>query len=153
MAHSTSRIPGFYQLPPSERLDKVIEIAGLGSEVRAHFSDTGNISSATADAMIENVIGTLNLPIGVATNLVIDGEEQLVPMATEESSVVAAVCNAARQCRASGGFYTDTSEPIMIAQVQLLDVPNPEFARLRLLSEFEQVKSICDATEIGRAHV
>lgn len=147
MAHSTSRIPGFYQLLPSERLEKVIEIAGLGSEIRTHFSDMGNIPSATADAMIENVIGTLNLPIGVATNLIIDGEEQLVPMATEESSVVAAVCNAARQCRASGGFHTDTSEPIMIAQVQLLDVPNPEFARLRLLSEFEQVKSICDATD------
>ncbi|HBS16727.1 MAG TPA: 3-hydroxy-3-methylglutaryl-CoA reductase, partial [Halomonas sp.] len=59
MAHSTSRIPGFYQLPPQERLEKVIEIAGLGSEVRTHFSDMGNISPAAADAMIENVIGTL----------------------------------------------------------------------------------------------
>ncbi|WP_249975700.1 hydroxymethylglutaryl-CoA reductase, degradative [Vreelandella olivaria] len=147
MTHATSRIPGFYQLLPHERLDKVIEIAGLEDEARGHFNDFGNIPAASADAMIENVIGTFNLPIGVATNLIIDGAEQLVPMATEESSVVAAVCNAARQCRDSGGFYTDTSEPVMIAQIQLVDVPNPEFARLRLLSKVERIKQVCDATD------
>ncbi|MCB8889597.1 hydroxymethylglutaryl-CoA reductase, degradative [Vreelandella malpeensis] len=144
---SGSRIPGFHQLSPEQRLDKVLAQTGLGDEVRSHFTDMGNVSPAAADAMIENVIGTLNLPIGIATNLIIDGEEPLVPMATEESSVVAAVCNAARQCRASGGFKTDTSAPLMIAQIQLLEVPNPAFARLRLLSEIEQIKAICDATD------
>lgn len=147
MAHPESRIPGFYLLSPEERLEKVVAIAGLGEDVRQHFSNMGNITPSAADAMIENVIGTLNIPIGIATNLIIDGQAQLVPMATEESSVVAAVCNAARQCRASGGFYTDTSAPVMIAQVQLIDVPNPEFARLRLLSEFEHIKHICDTTD------
>ncbi|MFM9271359.1 hydroxymethylglutaryl-CoA reductase, degradative [Halomonas elongata] len=147
MAHSTSRIPGFYQLSPADRLAKVIELTGMGETVQAHFADMGNVSPEAADTMIENVIGTLNLPIGVATNLIIDGDEQLVPMATEESSVVAAVCNAARQCRASGGFHTDTSTPVMIAQIQLVEVPNPEFARLKLLEAREQIQRICDATD------
>ncbi|MCA8862929.1 MULTISPECIES: hydroxymethylglutaryl-CoA reductase, degradative [unclassified Halomonas] len=147
MTIKSSRIPGFYQLSPRERLRKVAALSGLDATGEAHLADTGNLPAETADSMIENVIGTLNIPIGVATNLMIDGEEPLVPMATEESSVVAAVCNAARQCRASGGFYTDTSSPIMIAQVQLLGVSNPDFARLRLLEAREEIKRICDATD------
>ncbi|MGP9685546.1 hydroxymethylglutaryl-CoA reductase, degradative [Halomonas sp. AOP25-F1-15] len=147
MTTSTSRIPGFYQLSPRERLRIVADMSGLDAAGEAHLADTGNLPAGTADSMIENVIGTLNIPIGVATNLIIDGEEPLVPMATEESSVVAAVCNAARQCRDSGGFYTDTSSPIMIAQVQLIGVANPEFARLRLLDARDEIKRICDATD------
>ncbi|MGP9807810.1 hydroxymethylglutaryl-CoA reductase, degradative [Halomonas sp. AOP12-C2-37] len=147
MTTSTSRIPGFYQLSPRERLRIVADMSGLDAAGEAHLADTGNLPAETADSMIENVIGTLNIPIGVATNLIIDGEEPLVPMATEESSVVAAVCNAARQCRDSGGFYTDTSSPIMIAQVQLIGVANPEFARLRLLDARDEIKRICDATD------
>ncbi|OUE39226.1 hydroxymethylglutaryl-CoA reductase, degradative [Billgrantia desiderata SP1] len=147
MAHSTSRIAGFYQLSPRERLAKVAEIAGLDDACVAHFSNMGNLEPETADSMIENVIGTLNIPLGIATNLIIDGEEQLVPMATEESSVVAAVCNAARQCRDSGGFITDAAAPVMIAQVQLVEVPNPEFARLKLLQAREEIRQICDATD------
>lgn len=147
MAHSTSRIAGFYQLSPSERLAKVAEIAGLDDAGVAHLGNMGNLEPETADSMIENVIGTLNIPLGIATNLIIDGEEQLVPMATEESSVVAAVCNAARQCRDSGGFVTDAAEPVMIAQVQLVEVPNPEFARLKLLEAREEIRRICDATD------
>lgn len=147
MTINSSRIPGFYQLSPRERLRKVSALSGLDAAGEAHLADTGNLSAETADSMIENVIGTLNIPIGVATNLIIDGEEPLVPMATEESSVVAAVCNAARQCRVSGGFCTDTSSPIMIAQVQLLGVANPDFARLRLLEARDEIKRICDATD------
>jgi hydroxymethylglutaryl-CoA reductase len=147
MAHSTSRIAGFYQLSPSERLAKVAEIAGLDDADVAHLANMGNLEPETADSMIENVIGTLNIPLGIATNLIVDGEEQLVPMATEESSVVAAVCNAARQCRDSGGFVTDAAKPVMIAQVQLVEVPNPEFARLKLLAAREEIRQICDATD------
>ncbi len=147
MTTTTSRIPGFYQLSPRERLRKVAAMSGLDADGEAHLADTGNLPAEIADSMIENVIGTLNLPIGVATNLLIDGEEPLVPMATEESSVVAAVCNAARQCRESGGFHTDTSSPVMIAQVQLIGVPNPVFARLRLLEARAEIKRICDATD------
>ena len=79
--------------------------------------------------------------------MIVDGEDVLIPMATEESSVVAAVCNAARQCRDSGGFTTSLSGSLMIAQVQLIDVSNPEFARLQILENKERIREICDQTD------
>src|SRR5699024_11774009 len=103
-----------------ERLRRVAEAAQLSEAQISHLSNTGNLDAATADRMIENTIGTMNVPLGVATNLIVDGRETLVPMATEESSVVAAVSNAARQCRDSGGIHTSTSGQLMIAQVQLV---------------------------------
>lgn len=147
MTIETSRIPGLHKLAPKERLQKVVEAAGLDKEVLTHLGNTGNLDAATADSMIENVIGTLNIPLGIATNLVIDGEEVLVPMATEESSVVAAVCNAARQCRSTGGFTTAMSGSLMIAQVQLVGISNPEFARLQILEHKADIKTICDETD------
>jgi len=99
-----------------------------------------------ADKMIENVVATMNIPIGIATNLRIDGEDILVPMATEESSVVAAVCNAARQNYASG-FTTSVSGTLMIAQVQAVGVADPHAARLRLLEKRDEIKAICDACD------
>lgn len=147
MADKTSRIPGFYKLDPADRLARVAEAAGLDADAVSRLQDTGNLPLATADSMIENVIGTMNVPLGVATNLVIDGEEVLVPMATEESSVVAAVSNAARQCRDAGGITTAMSGACMIAQIQLVDVPNPEFARLKILEREDDIRAICDATD------
>ncbi|MBU2955558.1 hydroxymethylglutaryl-CoA reductase, degradative [Marinobacter sp. F3R08] len=147
MTKKTSRIPGLHKLSPKERLQQVVEAAGLSEEVLRHLGNTGNLDSATADSMIENVIGTLNIPLGVATNLVIDGEEVLVPMATEESSVVAAVCNAARQCRSTGGFTTAMSGSLMIAQVQLTGVRNPEFARLQILEHKADIQAVCNETD------
>tara|TARA_R110001599_G_scaffold1744_7_gene8760 strand:- start:801 stop:2030 length:1230 start_codon:yes stop_codon:yes gene_type:complete len=134
-------------MSPEERLQKVVEVTGLSEDVVRHLGNTGNLDSATADSMIENVIGTMNIPLGVATNMLVDGHDVLVPMATEESSVVAAVCNAARQCRSTGGFKTDMSNSHMIAQVQLLGVPNPEFARLQILEHKSHVQLICDETD------
>lgn len=147
MATTTSRIPGLHKLAPKERLQKVAEAAGLGNDAVAHLENTGNLDAGIADSMIENVIGTLNIPLGVATNMLVDGEEVLIPMATEESSVVAAVCNAARQCRSTGGFVTAMSGSQMIAQVQLVGVPNPEFARLQILEHKADIKAICDETD------
>jgi len=78
MTINSSRIPGFYQLSPRERLRKVADLSGLDATGEAHLADTGNLPAETADSMIENVIGTLNIPIGVATNLMIDGEDNLL---------------------------------------------------------------------------
>lgn len=122
MPIQSSRISGFHKLSMPDRLAKVIEVAGLDSAVEAQLSNTGNLDTAVVDSMIENAIGTMNIPLGIATNMIVDGEDVLIPMATEESSVVAAVCNAARQCRDSGGFVTSLSGSLMIAQVQLIDV-------------------------------
>ncbi|PCM45834.1 hydroxymethylglutaryl-CoA reductase, degradative [Marinobacter sp. ANT_B65] len=147
MSTQNSRISGFHNLSMAERLGKVIEVAGLSTDVADHMGNTGNLTAEIADSMIENAIGTMNIPVGVATNMIVDQQDTLIPMATEESSVVAAVCNAARQCRDSGGFITSMSGSLMIAQIQLVDVPNPEFARLQILEHKEEIRKICDETD------
>lgn len=143
----TSRIPGFHSMSIEARLARLAELTDLDEAAIAQLSDTGNLQAETADRMIENVIGTMNIPVGVATNLIVDGREILVPMATEESSVVAAVCNAAKQCRSAGGIATSSSGPLMIAQVQLVGVSDPENARFKILERREEIKSICDETD------
>ncbi|MBN9003547.1 MAG: hydroxymethylglutaryl-CoA reductase, degradative [Rhizobiales bacterium] len=139
----SARIAGFHRKTPAERLDLVAAFAGLDQTTVDHLADMGNLPVQLADKMIENVIATMNVPIGIATNLRIDGEDVLVPMATEESSVVAAVCNAARQNYASG-FTTSVSGTLMIAQVQAVGVSDPHAARLRLLEKRDEIKRICD---------
>jgi hydroxymethylglutaryl-CoA reductase len=89
----------------------------------------------------------MNVPIGVATNMLVDGDEVLIPMATEESSVVAAVCNAARLCRDEGGFSTSLSGTLMIAQIQLVEVGDPHAARLKILERRDEIRAICDACD------
>jgi len=140
----TSRIAGFHRLPVSERIQRIATFAGLSDAEQALLADTGHLKPELADHMIENVVGTMAIPVGVATNLRIDGTDVLVPMATEESSVVAAVCNAARQCYDDGGFSTSMSGTLMIAQVQLLDVPDPQHARIRILERRDDIRRICD---------
>jgi hydroxymethylglutaryl-CoA reductase len=145
-ANRTSRIRGFHLKSPQERLEEVAAFAELDPTAVAHLANTGNLPPQLADKMIENVIATMNVPIGIATNMKIDGEDVLIPMATEESSVVAAVCNAARQAYESG-FTTSVSGTLMIAQVQAVDVPDPHAARLRLLEKRDEIKAICDGCD------
>lgn len=145
MTHKTSRISGFHKLAVPERIDQTLAFASKeDSELRSLFLNTGNLPTELVDQLIENAVGTMNIPIGIATNLLIDGQDYLIPMATEESSVVAAVCNAARQCYDSGGFITSMSDTHMIAQVQLLGVSDPGNARLAILEHTEEIRSICD---------
>src|SRR5215218_1298756 len=139
----SSRIAGFHRKSPQERLDLVAAFAGLDPKTTDHLADMGNLAPQLADKLIENVVATMNVPIGIATNMKIDGEDVLVPMATEESSVVAAVCNAARQ-NYETGFTTSVSGNLMIAQVQAVDVPDPHAARLRVLERRDEIKAICD---------
>jgi hydroxymethylglutaryl-CoA reductase len=94
--------------------------------------------------MIENVIGVLGIPVGIATNFRINGRDYLVPMATEEPSVVAAASNAARMARERGGFFTSGTGPVMQAQIQLLDLPDPETARLRILEQRSTVVDLAN---------
>lgn len=148
MATTTSRISGFHKLSVSDRIDRTLAFAGMaGDDAKRLFLNTGNLPVDLADQLIENVVGTFNIPLGVATNLLIDGKDYLVPMATEESSVVAAVCNAARQCYESGGFVTSMSGTCMIAQVQLVGIADPANARLTILEHAEEIRSICDACD------
>ena len=147
MALEGSRLEGFHRANLDERLDRLASLCGLNEDQKVHLAETGNLPQDLAARLIENVIGTMNVPIGLATNMIVDGEDVLVPMATEESSVVAAVCNAARLCRDAGGFTTSLSAPEMIAQIQLLDLPDPESARLKILERKAEVDAICNATD------
>ena len=108
----SSRIAGFHRMAVDERINRVSEFAGLGHDDRQLLANTGNLPAEMADHLIENLVGTMNIPMGIATNMKIDGVDRLIPMATEESSVVAAVCNAARQSYDSGGVASAHSLPI-----------------------------------------
>ena len=141
---SASRISGLHKQTIAQRIRTAADFAGLNAEEVAHLENTGNMPGPLADHLIENVVGTMNVPLGIATNMVVDGKERLVPMATEESSVVAAVCNAGKQCRDSGGFITSMSGTLMIAQIQLVGVSDPQHARIRILERFEDIRQTCN---------
>ena len=115
-----SRLTGFYRLGIDERRRQVLEASGMAPEKLAAI-EPGALPLEIADGMIENVIGEYALPFAVAVNFVIDGQEVLVPMAVEEPSVVAASSNAARLVR-PGGFTTTASAPVMIGQIQIVQV-------------------------------
>lgn len=143
----TSRIPGFHKLDVEQRIDRVAEFAALDEGHRRQLALPSNIDIHLADHMIENMVTTIAIPVGIATNMRVDGRDVLVPMATEESSVVAAVGNSARQCYESGGFTTSMSGTEMIAQIQLLDVPDPARARLLILERRPEIARVCDACD------
>jgi hydroxymethylglutaryl-CoA reductase len=119
---ASSRIPAFYRLAVAERRRELAGRAGLPGASLAALD--GGIDLAVADGMIENVVGTYALPLGVALNFLVDGVDYFVPMAIEEPSVVAAASYAAKMARAGGGFHALVAPPVMIGQVQLLDVPD-----------------------------
>jgi len=142
----TSRIPGFYNLPPEERLRIVAEFAGLtDEEKKALLGKTFGIDDA--NRMIENVVGIWPLPLGIATNFVVNGKDVLVPMAIEEPSVVAAASNAAKIARIKGGFTAEVSGSEMIGQVQLVDVPDPETAVEKIRGAEEELLSIANSRD------
>ncbi len=135
----TSELSGFYKLSPGERLKIVREYAGLSEEEAELLCKTGALELEQANRMIENVIGTTELPLGMATNFLINGRDYIIPMAIEEPSVVAAASNAAKMVRERGGFNTESTPPIMIGQIQLVDVKNPTEAREKILEAKEQI--------------
>ena len=140
----SSRIPGFYKLPVEERLKKVAEFANLTEEEVELLKKEGNLNLEIADRMIENVIGTMAYPFGIATNFLINGKEYLIPMVIEEPSVVAAASNAAKMTRSKGGIHTSSTGPIMIGQIQLVDVKDPYAQKMRILEEKEEIIKIAN---------
>ena len=144
---ATSRLPGFHNLDREARLAEIVRAAGLTNEEAARLADAAAAEGDLADNLSENVISVMAIPLGVATNLVVDGEDALVPMATEESSVIAAVCNGAKACREAGGVTTSADEPRMIAQVQVKGLSDPEGARAALYERTEEIRAICDGCD------
>lgn len=140
---ASSRVSGFHKLSIADRLKVVAGFSGLDEATTRHLG-APVLDPHIADHMIENVVASISIPIGIATNMRIDGRDRLIPMATEESSVVAAVCNAARQCYESGGFVTSMSATQMIAQIQLVNVADPDAARIRILERKGEIADICN---------
>ncbi len=131
----TSRIAGFYNLPLEERRRKLATLTALDeAEITALIH---GLSEEVADHMIENVVGIHALPLGIATNFIVNGREVLVPMVIEEPSVVAGASLAAKLARAGGGFFANSDEPVMIGQIQVVDAPDPWQARVDILAERE----------------
>ena len=128
----SSTIASFYKLPLEERLRIVKEFAGLTSE-EAQTLANATIPIATAQRMIENVISMFPIPLGIATNFLINGRDYLVPMAIEEPSVVAAASNAAKMARPTGGFTATSTEPVMISQIQIVKCPSPKDAEKAII--------------------
>ena len=135
----SSEQPGFYKLPMAERLKLVQRLTGLTDDEARTIGSTGGLPGEVADRMIENVIGGITVPMGVATNFLINGKDYLVPMAIEEPSVVAAASNAAKMARVKGGFRVTNSGPVMIGQVQAVDVKDPYRARMDLLLHRDEI--------------
>ncbi len=138
----SSRLAGFYKQSLAERLAAVAQWADLSADDQAALLGLSGLGPDQADHMIENVIGVYALPFGVATNFLINGLDYLIPMVVEEPSVVAGVSYAAKLARSGGGFITTADDPVMIGQIQVLDVDNVYVAagrvweaRERLLAE------------------
>jgi len=139
MASSThnSRLPGFYNLSLEDRRSELLSRGFLDKADLAALTGEAGINAQQADHMIENVIGLHSLPLGIASNFVINGREVLIPMAIEEPSVVAGASFMAKLARAGGGFTAHTGPPEMIGQLQVLEVSDPQSARRSLLEEKE----------------
>ncbi|NJN98362.1 MAG: hydroxymethylglutaryl-CoA reductase, degradative [Anaerolineales bacterium] len=128
----SSAFAGFYKLTQAERRQRLVEVAGLQADDLAAL-ETG-LSAEQAEVMIENVVGRYTLPLGLAANFVINGEEVVVPMVVEEPSIVAGVSYAAKLTRAGGGFRTSSSEPVMMGQVQVMDLTDLAEAAAQLMA-------------------
>jgi hydroxymethylglutaryl-CoA reductase len=131
---SSSDLQGFYKLPMEKRREIVKQFASLTDDEMKTLANTGGLPADLADHMIENVVGGYTYPLGMATNFRINGTDYLIPMALEEPSVVAAASNAAKMARVKGGFKVTNTGPVMIGQIQVVNVPRPESAKTKLLA-------------------
>lgn len=146
-----SRIPGFHKLDVAERQALIGRLAELQDEHRDLLRSESPLSLEAAARLTENTVGVYALPLGLALNFVVNGEDVLVPMVTEEPSVIAAASNAARLARPGGGFQAEADPPCMIAQVQLLDIPDPEAACRRIEDQSAHILARIDELAPGMA--
>jgi hydroxymethylglutaryl-CoA reductase len=135
----TSQLSGFYKLTPKQRLALIKEFANLTDEEASTLQNTGSLPLDQADRMIENVVGTFPVPLGIAVNFLINNHDYLIPMAIEEPSVVAAASYAAKMVRDGGGFHTTSTPPIMIGQIQTINIKDPYHARMQVLQAKDEI--------------
>jgi hydroxymethylglutaryl-CoA reductase len=143
----SSRLPGFYDLPLEERLERVAAWAQLSQDEARVLRGAMGLDLPRADQMIENVVGLHSLPLGIAVNFSVNGRDVLVPMVVEEPSVVAGASFTAKLVRAGGGFQASTTAPEMIGQLQVLDVVDPWSARFDLLAARDELLAMADEVD------
>ena len=145
---SGSRIPNFFKLSISARIDALRQRTGLSEEdLLALENGTHTLPRRTADKMIENVVGVLGLPLGVALNFLVNGRDVIVPLSVEEASIVAGLSGAARTARLSGGFRTEVTAPILIGQVQVVGVADVACARQALLDRKDEIVDLANSLQ------
>ncbi len=143
----SSRLPGFYDKPLAERVAIVSRWADLTQEETSILRGATGLDQERAAEMIENVIGVHALPLGIACNFRVNGRDVLIPMAIEEPSVVAGASYAAKLARSRGGFSAITTSPVMIGQIQLLDVRDPYAARFDILASRDELLARANETD------
>lgn len=148
----SSRLEGFYKLTPGQRIEWLAQIANLDA-IQVDDLLSGGLGIDQADQLIENVVGLYALPFAIAANFTINDRDYLIPMVTEEPSIVAACSNAAKIVRASGGFHARAEEPILVGQIQVIfeEVDDPYDESAELLETIEKLRgshrAIVDARE------
>jgi hydroxymethylglutaryl-CoA reductase len=145
--NTNSRWPGFFKLSIPERISQIAQRAGLDEADLLFLSQSEHLPVHTANHMIENCIGTFELPLGLAMNLRVDGVDRLVPMAIEEPSVLAGLSKAARYLRQGAGICTNATVPLMIGQVQLMDVPDLEGGKQRVLDAKQKLLDLANTLD------
>lgn len=142
----SSSLSGLYKLDMAERIRRVKEMTGISDEDADSIHSMTALKRDVADRMIENVIGAIQLPVGVATNFVINGRGYAVPMAIEEPSVIAAASNAAKMAMGKGGFHAVATRPLMVAQIQSVGVADPYAAVQKVLARAQRILDISNET-------
>lgn len=142
-----SRLQDFRNKTPDERLRVLMDATGLSAQDAAMLGCPGALTTERANGMVENVVSTFQLPLGIATNFRINGRDYLIPMAVEEPSVVAAASFMARIVRDNGGFETSSTGPIMRAQIQLLALTDPHGARMKLLAARDRIVALANTRD------
>lgn len=137
--HRSSRIPKFYRLPVERRLAYLQRAFELNNDEVAALHQGSALRIEHAVNMVENAIGVFGLPLGLGLNFLVNGREYIVPMAIEEASIIAAVSKSALAIRSGGGFTTDVDEPVMIGQIQVLDLDDPARAAAELLDHRDEI--------------
>jgi hydroxymethylglutaryl-CoA reductase len=145
----TSRFPGFYKITVAERRALVSEATGADPRDIERALEGGGLDAETADKFVENVLGTYALPYGVALNVRVNGHDHVVPMVTEEPSVVAAASNAAKMVRAGGGFFADMDPPHMIAQIEIRALVGAPEAAERVRRHTPEILALADGAVPG----
>jgi len=144
MKEFRSDISGFYKLSMDERRKLLSELVNLNQDEIELLNTLGYFKPNQIDSLIENVIGSYQLPFGLAFNFKINNKDYIIPMVIEEPSVVAAASNAAKFARKHGGFFSENVKSVMISQIQITQIQDIEYAKKQILDNKDQILKIAN---------